>query len=352
MGKCLSRPQPINTELGALHEEREAHERARLSDATETATLPVQRTADAQVSQAALRLLDLVLHPRYGPRVFGFLDLHSICTARRACKALHSVPLDESCLGRVCELSFPSDPSQLQQILGELVCQRPSWPPFSRRFALFATLRAPGLNDHHLYMFEAAKNGHADAVDALLGNLAPDIKDTYGRTPLHHAAQNGHTTCMASLLAANADVKSETDAASDHRQMVRVVRWMPLHLAVVKGHAACVDSLLAANAPVDIPSDRGRSPPLYLAARDGHTACLTSLLAANAAVDIRFSGCTPLILAAKKGDTACVETLLAANADFDIRDPGPWGSLSEAEEYPGYTALFWATKNGHTAAVQ
>ena len=116
-----------------------------------SAPLQLQRLRgyqECEDTHAVLPLLELVPTMFAGPRVMGSLDLRSIGTARRACKALHNVPL-ESYLSRVFEHSLPSDTSDLQRILHECVCgplQGSAWPPFVWGFALPTILRTLGSN--------------------------------------------------------------------------------------------------------------------------------------------------------------------------------------------------------------
>ena len=159
----------------------------------------------AQSSHAELHLLELVQTPFAGPHVLGSLTMRSIGAARRACKTLHSVPL-ETYLGRVLELSGLRI-TELQRILARRVCGRAAWPQIVRRSVLpHVILRVPRV-DLGPGLLEAAKNGHAEVVDLLLAaDATVDSKNINGYTPLHWAAHNGHTACVRSLLAANATV--------------------------------------------------------------------------------------------------------------------------------------------------
>ena len=46
----------------------------------------------------------------------------------------------------------------------------------------------------------AAYFGVYNAVIALLGSNGPDLKDSYSRTPLSHAAEGGHEAVVTLLL--------------------------------------------------------------------------------------------------------------------------------------------------------
>ena len=279
------------------------------------------------LSHAALRLLELAQTQFAGQCVMGFVELHLIGTVRQACKALHAVRL-ESYLDRVLEHSLPSDAAALQRVLCERVCGQAAWPPIARRLALAAILRVPGL-ELGWGLREAALNGHAEVVDALLeANAAVDNRSDHVSTPLHWAARKGHAACVAALVEANAAVDSQDNEGAT-----------PLHFAADSSHATCVAALLEANAPIDGQDNEGATP-LHWAADSGQTACVAALLEANAAVD--GQGCgdgTPLHGAARKGHTTCVVALLGANAAVD------------SQGYNGRTPLYSAAYKGHIAVA-
>lgn len=90
-------------------------------------------------------------------------------------------------------------------------------------------------------------------VEALLDTGAPaEASNKAGNTPLHFAAQKGHSAIVAPLAKAGAKV----DQASR-------TGFTPLHLAAQNGHAGVVGALLALGHPADQPSNDG-STPLHL----------------------------------------------------------------------------------------
>lgn len=98
----------------------------------------------------------------------------------------------------------------------------------------------------------AALQGNAEALDLFLSmheGIAVDVEDTYGRTPLHHASNNCHHACSASLLAQGADVNAIGRSTGT-----------PLHIAVEKARPACIVALLDAGADVNAIDPRGRAP--------------------------------------------------------------------------------------------
>jgi len=89
--------------------------------------------------------------------------------------------------------------------------------------------------------------------------------------------------------------------------------------AALKGHTSCLKSLLDADADKDA-KDSDRRTALMIAALNGHTACLKSLLDAGADKEAQNSdGETALIVAADNGHCSCVEALAQAGSK-DVPD--------------------------------
>ena len=176
--------------------------------------------------------------------------------------------------------------------------------------------------------------GLSDTIIDLLGNgHDPNVKDTYGRTPLSWAAENGHETVVRLLLAREGvDANSEDD-----------VGRTPLSLAAEKGHEAIV-KLLFAREGVDANSgDLYDQTPLLWAIEKGHKT-VVKLLLAREGVDVNVKnmvGQTPLRLAIESGQEALVKALLARE-----------GIDPNSKDFIGRTALSWAAGSGHRAVVK
>jgi ankyrin repeat protein len=80
----------------------------------------------------------------------------------------------------------------------------------------------------------AAYFGVDDAVRDLLSSNSPDLKDSYSRTPLSYAAENGHEGIVKLLLATD---KVDIDAKDGLGQT-------PLLYAAENGHEGIVKLLL------------------------------------------------------------------------------------------------------------
>jgi hypothetical protein len=121
----------------------------------------------------------------------------------------------------------------------------------------------------------AAYFGLTGVIMALLKNRHnPDIKDTYDRSPLSWAAENGHEAVVKLLLEKGAELESKDK------------RWgrTPLSWAAEKGHEAVVKLLLKKGAELESRDWYGRTP-LLLVAMKGHEAVVKLLLEKGAKLE-------------------------------------------------------------------
>lgn len=90
-------------------------------------------------------------------------------------------------------------------------------------------------------LHEAADLGHTEACRALLelgANIDAQMQD--GQSPLHVAAFNGHADTVSLLLELHADYEVRNE-----------LNYSPLHSAIAKGHIEVMKRLLAAGADID-----------------------------------------------------------------------------------------------------
>ncbi|HLU65380.1 MAG TPA: ankyrin repeat domain-containing protein, partial [Kofleriaceae bacterium] len=201
-----------------------------------------------------------------------------------------------------------------------------------RRKKVLALLDAAGdsgddLADHfgRTALGAAAFAGHASLVAALLarGRAAIDRANLQRRTPLHQAADQGHTRIVRLLLEAGAA-----------RDPVDLNGQTPLILASWQNHGGAVRALLAAGADPERRDHNGHTA-LHLTATEDAADALTALVTGGAEVDVRSDdGHTPLMMAAMEGRRAHVVLLLAAGADPSATDAS------------GMTARDWARQEG------
>ena len=161
---------------------------------------------------------------------------------------------------------------------------------------------------HLLY---AAKSGNLEMVERSLSNGANvNQADEKGRTPLYLAARYGYPEIVSRLLAAGAQVDSQT---YDNGKT-------PLYIASGYGNLAVVKQLLAAGAQVSEKKENGFRT-LHNAAYYGHLHVVKQLLAAGAQVNAKTNNYeTPLHIAAKRGKFSVVEQLLKEGARVNVKN--------------------------------
>ncbi|CAG0904062.1 unnamed protein product, partial [Cyprideis torosa] len=175
----------------------------------------------------------------------------------------------------------------------------------------------------------ACREGSQEGVRLLIDHGADWTLANDFVTPLHFAADGGHTSSVACLLEMGAAVEAEEKE-----------KWRPLHVACDKGHTPCVELLLRAGADINARIRDGQTP-LHLCSLRGHRAVVLLLLGRGAEVDCREEGGrTPLLLACLKGHVSVARDLVANGADVNAKDRG------------GLTPLTWASDGGHVETVE
>lgn len=219
---------------------------------------------------------------------------------------------------------------------------------------------------HHRYdrslLYAGVQSGNPKVVSALLTAGAwPDINVCYDekqRSPLHHAASDGHEAIAKLLLVAGTNVKCVDRDGNT-----------PLQLAVEGGYDQVVLDLLESGAPPNSKDSR-RDTPLHHAARRGHKEIVSLLLRLGADVNMlnRVGHC-PLFVAACSERRSIMVALLKAGADIrqgvffsslgNVTSEGHMEVLREllhgvgtnAKDLRWGTALIWACMSESPEAV-
>ncbi|CZR65340.1 related to nucleoside phosphorylase [Phialocephala subalpina] len=169
------------------------------------------------------------------------------------------------------------------------------------------------------------------AVQFLISSDSPDPEDSYGRTPLSWAAENGHEAVVKLLLDKGAEPETKD---TEYGQT-------PLSWAAENGHEAVVKLLLDKGAEPETKDTWYGQTPLLWAAGKGHEAVVKLLLDKGAEPESKASsGRTPLSWAAENGHEAVVKLLLDKGAEPETKDTA------------GRTPLSWAAEKGCEAVVK
>lgn len=218
-----------------------------------------------------------------------------------------------------------------------------------------------------------------DALERLLADGAdPNVRDAYGRSPLHLAIREHwrDASAVRLLLAAGADPNLATNdgttpwlacealpedragQALDTKLEVarlleaagaskRRVPELDLIEAAIEGDEARVRALLEAGASADGVSGSSKNAPLKCAAKNGHAAIVSLFLEHGAEVDLRPpGGDTPLMWAAYSGHLDVVKRLVAAGADANTQNRHGQNAADRARMYRHDDVVEWLAEHG------
>ncbi len=134
-----------------------------------------------------------------------------------------------------------------------------------------------------------------------------DVKNKFGATPLHMAAQSGLADLVGILIRAHANLNISTDRFG----------VTPLYLAAQNGHSKVVSLLIDAGANVNLSSSRDGVTPVWIASQEDRPEVVKLLLMAGADVNrTRLSdGGAPLCISSQMGHIKVVKLLLEGVAD-------------------------------------
>jgi ankyrin repeat protein/cell division protein FtsB len=147
----------------------------------------------------------------------------------------------------------------------------------------------------------------------------------YGRTQLHHCAENGLTTSVKRLLSIrniNVNVKDNWDG------------YTPLHWAVETGHVEIIRLLLQNGADVNAKSNVGHTP-LHCSAWNGHVDILHLLVENGANLEVQnIDGNRALHFATYHGNLPLLQELISRyHVDINARDNDGRTALSCARMF-------------------
>jgi ankyrin repeat protein len=113
-----------------------------------------------------------------------------------------------------------------------------------------------------------ARKGLTTSVKRILSirNINVNVKDVYGRTPLHWAARNGRIEIARLLLQNGAEVNAKDN-----------IGFTPLHFAASKGHVDILQLLVEYGANLEAQDNTGYGA-LHFAAFYGHLPFIQELI--------------------------------------------------------------------------
>uniref|UniRef100_A0A8C5I4W0 Ankyrin repeat and SAM domain-containing protein 1A-like n=1 Tax=Gouania willdenowi TaxID=441366 RepID=A0A8C5I4W0_GOUWI len=250
--------------------------------------------------------------------------------------------------------------------------------------SLLSIWRGPNVNcvDSTGYtpLHHAALNGHSDVVEALLRNEAlTNIADNKGCYPLHLAAWKGDEHIVKLLIHQGpSHPKLNEQSSVDHKEFKRCGPFdpyinaknndneTPLHCAAQYGHSRVVRLLLEEltdptmrnnkfETPLDLAALYGRlevvklllsahpnllscntkkHTPIHLASRNGHLSVVGVLLDAGMDINYETEKGSALHEAALYGKTDVVQKLLSAGIDVNILDRKGLTALDTVKDMP------------------
>lgn len=161
-----------------------------------------------------------------------------------------------------------------------------------------ASINSNSNQDAGKLLLDACRSGDVGQIKQLVDNGAPLTSDWLGTSPLHLAAQNGHSDAADILLKAGAsrDTRNKVDRT-------------PLHFASIEGHLPIVTLLISNGAEIDA-KDLLKMTPLHWSVERGHYDVVEYLLAHGADVNLhsKFDK-TPIDIAYDNGHSDMIPLL-------------------------------------------
>jgi ankyrin repeat protein len=179
----------------------------------------------------------------------------------------------------------------------------------------------------------AAMTGDVKRVRWLLTCGAPtELMDVEGQSAVYHAAGHNQVAALRELIAAGADVNSQTNITR---------QYTPICIASEKGYTNVLQVLIAAGADVNARSSDDGTTPVLISIENGHFDIFRSLMVAGANIfETDDAGYSPFYVACQYGHSSIFSALLEAGADVN--------SSCDDETTPLYVASYY----GHAAIVR
>ncbi|XP_051734952.1 ankyrin repeat and SAM domain-containing protein 1A [Ctenopharyngodon idella] len=210
-----------------------------------------------------------------------------------------------------------------QRIVKLLVHQGPSHPKLNEQCVCVCVCMCEA--EHISFLFSPLSQSSLDHTEfKRCGPFDPYInaKNNDNETPLHCAAQYGHTQVVQLLL------EELTDPTMRNNKFET-----PLDLAALYGRLEVVKLLLSAH-PNLLSSNTKKHTPLHLASRNGHLPVVEVLLAAGVDINYQTEKGSALHEAALFGKTEVVQKLLNAGIDVNIVDSKNLTALDTVRDMP------------------
>jgi glycerophosphodiester phosphodiesterase len=180
-------------------------------------------------------------------------------------------------------------------------------------------------------------------------------RDTYGRLPLHYAAQYGFVVICQVVMKHMQDWNQfEITESIDSPYWQDADGYAPLHLAVIGGHPLTTKTLLQEEERLGESSETVQSRKkisksgavLSLATQSNFVQIVRYLVAAGVNINYQDEqGETALHVAARFGHTECTKAILEGSTSYRI-------AVDTPEKTFGWTPLFIACVDGHLPVVE